>query len=127
MKKFLNDLKTAAAFFRDLRQQKPNNNIEAYPCIVTQYSFMDTVEGTVLFNCGSGIYAKSQDFFKTLPHEIKKSLVLSFGDGHYIDRANFWRQALKQVLTEKEYQIAMRRIMHWYIHCKHLKMKGARK
>lgn len=125
MKKFLNDFKAASAFFRDLRRQKSDDNIRACPCIVTEYCFVDTVEGTVLFNCGRDIYKKSQELFKTLPYETKKSLVLSFGDGHYIGRANFWRQALKQVLTEKEYQIAVRRILHWYIHCKQLKMKGA--
>lgn len=121
MKKFFNDFKAATAFFRDLRRQKP----ETYPCIVTEYCFLDTVEGTVLFNCGREIYKKVQEFFKALPHETKKSLAISFSDGHYIDRANFWRQAFKQVLTEKEYRIAVRRILHWYIHCKQLKMKGA--
>lgn len=125
MKKFLNDIKTATAFFRDLRRQKPDDDIRVYPCIVTEYCFVDTVEGTVLFNCDRDIYKKIQEFFKALPHETKKSLVLSFGDGHYINRANFWRQALKQVLTEKEYRIAVRRILYWYIHCKQLKMKGA--
>lgn len=121
MKKFFNDFKAATAFFRDLRRQKS----ETYPCIVTEYCFLDTVEGTVLFNCGREIYKKVQEFFKALPHEMKKSLVLSYGDGYYIDRANFWRDAFKSVLNEKEYQIATRRVIRWYIHCKQLKMKGA--
>lgn len=125
MKKFLNDIKTATAFFRDLRRQKPNDDIRVYPCIVTEYCFMDTIEGSVLFNCDKDIYVKVSDFFKTLPLAARQSLSLSFENGGYIDRANFWRQALKQVLTEKEYQIAVRRILHWYIHCKQLKMKGA--
>ena len=125
MKKFLNDLKAASAFFRDLRRQKPGDNIETYFCNVTEYCLLDTVEGTVLFNCSRDIYKKTQDFFKTLPHEVKKSLDLSYGDGYYIDRANFWRGTLKTVLNEKEYQIAIRGIIHWYIHCKQLKMKGA--
>ena len=121
MKKFFNDFKAATAFFRGLRRQKS----ETYPCIVTEYCFLDTEEGTVLFNCGRDIYKKIQEFFKALPHEIKKSLVLSYGDGYYTDRANFWRDAFKSVLNEKEYQIAMRRVIRWYIHCKQLKMKGA--
>ena len=37
MKKFLNDIKTATAFFRDLRRQKPDDDIRVYPCIVTEY------------------------------------------------------------------------------------------
>lgn len=121
MKKFFNDFKAATAFFRDLRRQKP----ETYPCRVTEYCLSDTIEGTVLFNCSRDIYKKTQEFFKALPHETRKSLAFSIEDGHYIDRANFWRQALKQILTEKEYRIAVRRILYWYIHCKQLKMKGA--
>lgn len=121
MKKFFNDFKAATAFFRDLRRQKS----ETYPCIVTEYCLSDTIEGTVLFNCSRDIYKKTQDFFKTLPHETRKSLVFSIEDGHYIDRANFWRDAFKSVLNEREYQIATRRIIRWYIHCKQLKMKGA--
>ena len=121
MKKFFNDFKAATAFFRDLRRQKP----ETYPCTVTEYCFLDTVEGTVLFNCGREIYKKVQELFKALPHETRKSLSFSIEDGHYIDRANFWRDALKSVLNEREYQIATRRIIRWYIHCKQLKMEGA--
>ena len=68
---------------------------------------MDTVEGTVMFNCGKDIYAKANEFFKTLPYEVKKSLSFSLKDGNYIDRADFWRQALESVLTEREYHIAV--------------------
>ena len=78
---------------------------------------MDTVEGTVMFNCGKDIYAK--------PYEVKKSLSFSFKDGNYIDRADFWRQALESVLSEREYHIAVGKILRWYIHCKQLKMEGA--
>lgn len=83
---------------------------------------MDTVEGTVMFNYGKDIYVKANEFFKTLPYEVKKSLSFSFKD---IDRADFWRQALESVLTEREYHIAVRKILRWYIHCKQLKMEGA--
>lgn len=121
MKKFLNDLKAASAFFKDLRRQKPDGN----SCNVTEYCFMDTVEGTVMFNYGKDIYVKANEFFKTLPYEVKKSLSFSFKYGNYIDRADFWRQALESVLTEREYHIAVRKILRWYIHCKQLKMEGA--
>ena len=78
MKKFLNDLKAASAFFRDLRRQKPDDNIKMYPCIVTEYCFINTIEGSVLFNCDKDIYVKVSDFFKTLPLAARQSLSISY-------------------------------------------------
>lgn len=125
MKKLLNDIKAASAFFKDLRRHKPDDDIGVYPCMVMGYTFLNTVEGCVLFNCGKEMFDKVSDFFETLPHDTRKSLCFSPENGEYIDRAIFWRQALKLVLSEKEYQIAVGKILHWYIHCKKLKAKGA--
>ncbi len=125
MEKFLNDFKTALAFFMDLRRIKPVDNIKTCTSIEMGYSLLDTVEGTVLYNCGKNIYTKANGFFKTLPYETKRFLAFSPNDGEYIDRAKFWKQALKPILSEKEYRIAVRRLLHWFIHCKQLKTKGA--
>ena len=64
MEKFLNDFKTALAFFMDLRRIKPVDNIKTCTSIEMGYSLLDTVEGTVLYNCGKISTRKRMDFSK---------------------------------------------------------------
>lgn len=125
----LSDIKTAARLFKQVRQagkegveirvrkQAPLTVIDKSP------SLIHTVEGCTLLNCGQTIYDAASRAFMELSREKRHQLYFSPKDGEFIERANLWREILKPVMTPGQYGIAVRAILHWYIHIKAIRRK----
>lgn len=117
----IKDIKIAVNIFRDVRKarriERENTRVE----IPAAGSFHDTVEGCTLANCEKEIHKIAMRTFAELPYDEKEKLIPMPRDGEFIDRANAWKELLSPVMTEKQLRKAMIRIIHWYIHIKHLK------
>ena len=127
----LTDIKTAAGVFKDIRQSRKDGReivIQKRVVIPVMGSvglgFYDTVEGCTLSNCGNDIDAIARNAFRGLSNEEKYKLSGVPKDGEFIERANFWRELLRPVMTPRQYGVAITAILHWYIHIKHLREDG---
>ena len=125
----IKDIKSAVSIFRDMRKARRTareneaNGIMMLPKLQGA-SLFNTVEGTVLSYCGKDITEAACKAFKELNHEKRNQLCFSPRNGEFIDRADFWRELLSSVMTEKQLRKAMIRIIHWYIHINHLNKEG---
>lgn len=120
----LSDIRTAARLFKQVRQagkegvevrireQAPLSVIDISP------SLIHTVEGCVLMNCGQTIYDAASRAFMGLPCEKRHQLSFAPKDGEFIGRANLWKEILKPAMASDQYGIAIKEILHWYIHIK---------
>lgn len=134
IKNVICDAKTALGIFKDMQQERKKGNEVtvqkkiAIPYISVGAGFYNTVEGCTLSWCGEDIVARSYKAFNSLPNEEKQRLIFSPKDGEFVERAKFWKNLLKSVMTEKQCHIAMNHIIHWYIHIKQMQFeKGGSK
>lgn len=128
MVNLIKDIKTAVSLFLDMRKtRKDGTEIvlkkrKVIPIIQTG-GFYNTVEGCILSRY-EGICDVAEVAFDKLPDKVKYQLQFSPKSGEFTKRANLWRVMLKPVMTDKQYHIAIRAIIGWYIHI--IKMrKGA--
>lgn len=118
----IKDIKSAVNMFRDMRKARRTereNKMVEIP-VFRGGSFLDTVEGCTLANCENEIFEIAARTFSELHYDEKEKLIPLPRDGEFIDRANLWKELLSPVMTEKQLRKAMIRIIHWYIHIKHL-------
>lgn len=125
----IKDIKSAVNIFRDIRKaRRIARENEAKGSVMLPElrgrSFYDTVEGAVLSHCEKGIFEIAYKAFTELDNGKKHQFCFSPRDGEFIDRANSWKELLSPVMTEKQLRKAMIRIIHWYIHIKHLHKGG---
>ena len=121
----IKDIKSAVNIFRDMRKARrtARENETKGTVMLPELrggSFYDTVEGAALSHCEKGIFKVAYKAFSELDKEKKHQLCFSPMDGEFIDRAELWKELLSPVMTEKQLRKAMTRIIHWYIHIKHL-------
>lgn len=121
----IKDIKSAVNIFRDMRKaRRITRENEAKGSVMLPElrgrSFYNTVEGAVLSHCEKGIFKAAYKAFSQLDDEKKHQLCFSPREGEFIDRANSWKESLSPAMTEKQLRKAMIRIIHWYIHIKHL-------
>lgn len=122
----IKDIKSAVNIFRDMRKARrieQENTMVKIP-VLRGGSFYDTVEGCTLANCEKDIVEIAERTFTELPYDEKERLIPPPRDGEFIDHANAWKELLSPVMTEKQLRKAMIRIIHWYIHIKHLHKGG---
>ena len=125
------DLKVAAGIFVDMRKaRKEGVEVEVKKTVQISFiqsgGFYNTVEGSVLCNYGKDVSNKAQEAFNSLPDEVKHRLQFSPKEGEYKERANLWRAILKPVMADKQYHVAMKAIVSWYIHIVKLRKGGAK-
>lgn len=126
------DAKTAINLFGKMRKARKAGiemevqevEVKKIP-VISAPGFYDTVEGCVFANCADNIHETTKNVFKAFTNEEKRQLAFSPEDGEFIDRVNFWKDALKPALPTRQYNIAMQSLLHWYIHIKNLGCKEA--
>lgn len=124
MKGIFSDVITATQMFgkiRSARRAGENLRIEAtrsIPCIKLGVSFLDTAEGCTLWNCGNDIFQAASDAFRVLPYEQKYDLAFTPQSGKLCERAHFWQELLRPVMSPAQYGAAMHAILSWYRHIK---------
>lgn len=97
-------------------------NDVAVPVFTLGLGFYDTVEGCTLSHCDRDTCDAVRMVFSRFTEEEKRKLSFSPKEGEFTDRANFWSDRLKPALTRKQHHIAMRAILHWYIHIKSMRV-----
>lgn len=121
MSNIIKDIKTVANVFLDMwRARKNGTEIvleekKVLP-VIRSGGFYGTVEGCVLNHLDNEIGAKARAVFNALPDEVKYQLQFAPKSGEFKDRANLWRAALRPIMTDRQYHIAMNCIITWYIH-----------
>lgn len=122
------DAKAAISLFKKMRKaRKAGIKTEVYEVeakqipVISVPGFYDMIEGCVFANCTNNIHETAKNVYKTFTNEEKRQLAFSPKDGEFINRVNFWKDALKPVLSKSQYYIAIRSILHWYIHIKNLR------
>lgn len=116
--RFLSDLTTGVKAARDARKMGGHVEVvKELPCIRSN-SFLNTVEGCTLWNCGKNVYQFADEVFRNLPAETQNRLAFSPNEGEFCERARFWKAELKSAMPSSEYYIAIRAIYRWYIHIK---------
>lgn len=127
MHNLLSDVKASAKVFGELRKARKEGAdgirisvqpVKAYPIIICGVSFYDTIEGCTLSHCAGEIEKAAIEAFHDLAAEEQHRLSRDIADGEFVERANYWRELLKPVLSPKQLNRAMRQIVHWYIHIK---------
>lgn len=115
-------IKSAMGIFRDMRKARRTereNTMVEIP-VLRGGGFLDTVEGCTLANCENEIFEIAASVFGALPYETQHRLMFTPENGEFIKRANFWKELFSPVMTGRQCRKAMIRIIHWYIHIKHL-------
>lgn len=131
MNSFISDIRTAAGIFKDIRQERKSGKEVVFqkrivlPCISGGgVGFYNTVEGCVLANCGKDVNDIARTAFDRLPYEEQHRLSHRIEDGTFIERAIFWKELLRPLMTPAQYRRALIGILQWYIHIKQLKAAG---
>ena len=129
MKNLVKDIKTAANLFLNMRKARKDGaevvleEKKILPVIRTG-GFYGTVEGCALDRLEREVVIKAQEAFDALSDEVKHQLQFAPKSGEYKVRANLWRAALRPVMTDKQYHIAMNCIIAWYVHIKQMRFEG---
>lgn len=127
MNNLLSDVKTSAKVFGEIRKARKSGadgvRVNAQPVkrlsiINSGAGLYDTIEGCVLSRCDRGITKAANEVFNALPVEERNRLAKDIENGEFIERADYWRELLKPVLSPKQLRDAMIQIIHWYIHIK---------
>ncbi len=126
----LKDVKTSVRLFSEMRKaRKEGGGFEirrVIPCINAGPAFYDTMEGCLLTHYGKDIHDIALEFFQGLPYEKKHWLSCSPANNEFVERAEFWRESLKPIMTSRQYGVAITAIIHWYIHVKQMRMEDGR-
>lgn len=127
MNGLLKDAKTAVRLFGEMRRaRKDGGELEirrSIPCINLGPAFYDTIEGCLLTHYGKDIHDIALNFFGRLPYEEQRWLSFVPKDGEFMERVRFWQKSLKPIMTSRQYGVAIRAIIHWYIHIKQMSME----
>ena len=87
--------------------------------LIASGGFYDTVEGTVLASLSMEIANAAKDVFYKYADEQRHRMMFSPKEGELLERAHFWRELLiKSALTDRQYRIAMARLIRRYIQIK---------
>ncbi len=127
MNNLVSDIRTAAEIFKDIRQERKNGNeVTVKKRIVIPFmnngaGFYDTVEGCTLANCSKNVDDIAREAFDRLTREERHRLSFAPKDGEFMERARFWKELLKPLMTPSQYTEAITAILQWYIHIKHLR------
>lgn len=91
--------------------------------VIRTGGFYGTVEGCALDHLDREIVIKAQEAFNALPDEVKYQLQFAPKSGEYKGRADLWKAALRPVMTDKQYHIAMDCIIAWFMHIKRMRFE----
>lgn len=91
-------------------------------------AFCDSLEGCTLSNIrGHGdMVDRIQKTFNKLPLCERHPFLCVPKDGEYMARANYWKRLCGQVLDPQQCNIAMIKILEWYIHLKKMEVPNFR-
>lgn len=121
----LQDIRTAAAVFGDIRKERKKGIsrkrvklVDTVPIFALHPVPLDTMEGTVLLNVSRDLYQAWAATFAALPHETQRRLESTpKKPGEWAERARLWKRELKSVLPPKMYHEVMISFIHWYARC----------
>ena len=129
MNNIVTDMKAAVNLFKDMRKARREGTgvvikrCRELPLVKSGPGFYDTPEGCNLNHCGRVIDREAREAFAALPYEEKRRMCFTPKAGEYVERAEFWRNMLEPVLTDKELRAAMMRLLRLYIYCKRREME----
>lgn len=128
MQTILNDLKTAAGLFVDMRKARKRGGAirvekKVQIPVIQSGGFYSTVEGCALDRLDREVVIKAQGAFDALPDEVKRQLQFAPKSGEYKGRADLWRAALRPVMDDKQYHIAMNCIIARFVHIKQMRLE----
>ena len=104
-------------FSRVINRIRPKKT-RTLPCYEVNAGFLGTVEGGCLFAASrNDVYPTVKAVFDTMPPATRHILLFSPKTGEWVERAQFWREALRQALPDQQYYVAMSIILKWYIRC----------
>lgn len=122
---FLTDVVSAAGVFRAVREARRDGfpvkvqAVTTLPCYRLPPAFPNTVEGIQLYNqCDRSTYSIAEAVFYDLPYGTRHALECSPKDGELLERAQFWKEALRPAMDPKQLPTAMIAILRWYWHIK---------
>ena len=122
----LSDIGTAARLFKDIRQaRKDGKTLEIkqsvqVPCIKSSPAFLDTVEGCTLAGRNWKLYEIVKPIFDTFSYDDKRMLAFAPKDGDFIERIQFWQNALKYTIKPTLYHVVIFTIIQRFIHIKQI-------
>jgi len=71
-------------------------------------AFLDTPEGSCLWNCGQDIYRPARDIYRALPYETRREIACG---NVTAARARFWQTELRNAMPPEDYHRAMLAIL----------------
>ncbi len=126
MKDLIKDIGTVARVFNDIRNARKEGEVikiqkfREIPVYELGPGFYSTVEGCTLSWLDQETVKIISAAYDELPIEDKMRLAISPKDGEFVERAYFWHDMMKPVLTEKQLHLAFNKILCWYIHIKRM-------
>jgi len=81
--------------------------------------WLDTIEGWNIFSPleNKELKAAVKAVYYDLDEENQRALMkCPQGSGAWVERAQFWRELLREALDPKTYHLAMEYILDWYVH-----------
>lgn len=120
----LSDIGTAARLFKEIRQvREDKKTLEIKQCArVSCYklspAFLDTVEGCTLVGHNYKLYESVKPIFDTFSYDEKRMLAFAPKDGDFIERVQFWQNALKYTIEPTLYHVVIFTIIQRFIHIK---------
>ncbi len=123
--KILQDIKTAASIFGEVRKARKNGAsavqikpVYAMPRVTFKPAYMNTIEGCQTWKLGRDVDRAVREVFESFPCEVQRRLEFApEKSGEWVERARFWQQHLKPALPPKMYHAVMRLFISWYAHC----------
>lgn len=118
------DINTAVSVFADARRARKKGmevtvkRLMEIPAIKPDPAFLNTPEGCMLANRDREVFDIVFHVFHQLPTEEAHRLEFSPKDGEFADRARTWKAALKPVMIDRQFYLAIRLILGQYISIK---------
>lgn len=123
---FLTAVKLARSSYQALERgaEVQMKTARKIPCYTLGCNFLDTVEGSTIWNLSRGTFDTVKRIFAAQPEEIKHRLCFSPKNGEFISRAHFWQELLKPELPAAQYYEVMGAIYQWYRHIKRIRKEN---
>ena len=120
----LTDIAAGVRAVRQVREARKSgtvlkvSTVKQTPMLTTS-RWMETIEGWNIFSPleNKELKAAVKAVYYALDEENQRALMkFPQGPGAWVERAQFWRELLRETLDPEMYHLAMEYILDWYVH-----------